>query len=388
MPSNTPIQTGAHALPDAAHMSPGAKKLRDTYAIKPDAPVFMKEFGYYSLDRWIREGHIKGYEDLDALCKFDPPGDYGLGNLGWCEGGFLPIFEEKVLEDRGEYEVIQDFAGRHLLVFKGRRNGFMPEYIDHPVKDMLTWERDVKWRMDFGAPGRMEGLQRTIAEAKKHAAQGLMIVANLVGGYMYLRSLMGPEGILYMLYDEPELVRDCMETWFSLADRAYEVIQKEVTIDEFFLGEDICYNHGSLISPDMIKEFLFPYYQQLYTNIKRRNIDRSRHVYFQVDTDGYCLPVIPLYKEIGMDMMSPFEVASNCDVVAARQQYPDLVMSGGMDKREIAKGREAIDRMVDRIMPPLRKSGGYIPTCDHGVPEEVAFEDFLHFRGRLREYSQ
>ena len=48
----------------------------------------------------------------------------------------------KVLEDRGDYEVVQDFAGRHVLYFKGRRDGFMPEYLDHPVKDMKTWEEN------------------------------------------------------------------------------------------------------------------------------------------------------------------------------------------------------------------------------------------------------
>ena len=52
-----------------------------------------------------------------------------------------------MLEDRGNYELVQDFAGRALLCFKGRRDGFMPEYVDHPVKDMATWERDVAWRM-------------------------------------------------------------------------------------------------------------------------------------------------------------------------------------------------------------------------------------------------
>ena len=35
----------------------------------------------------------------------------------------------------------------------------------------------------------------------------------------------------------------------------------------------------------------------------------------------------------------------------------------------------------------MKEQGGYIPTCDHGVPEEVEFEDYLHFRKRLLEYA-
>ncbi|MDA0321868.1 MAG: hypothetical protein O2923_04025 [Verrucomicrobia bacterium] len=96
------------------------------------------------------------------------------------------------------------------------------------------------------------------------------------------------------------------------------------------------------------KEFLFPYYQQLINNVKSRQIDRSRHLYVHIDTDGRAMPVIPLYQEaIGMDMMDPFEVASGCDVVAI--------------------------------------GSGYTPTCDHGVPEEVPYENYLHYRKRCVE---
>jgi len=37
----------------------------------------------------------------------------------------------------------------------------------------------------------------------------------------------------------------------------------------------------------MIREFLFPYYQQLIANFRSRQIDKSRHVYIQVDSDGH-----------------------------------------------------------------------------------------------------
>jgi uroporphyrinogen decarboxylase len=136
-----------------------------------------------------------------------------------------------------------------------------------------------------------------------------------------------------------------------------------------------------------VKEFLFPYYQQLMNNVKSRQLDKNRHLYFQLDTDGYSDPVIPLYREIGMDYMSPFEVASGSDVVRTGKQYPDLIMRGGIDKRILAQGREAIDRHIDSILPALKKRGGYIPNCDHGVPEEVSFEDYMHFRSRLKEFA-
>jgi uroporphyrinogen decarboxylase len=97
--------------------------------------------------------------------------------------------------------------------------------------------------------------------------------------------------------------------------------------------------------------------------------------------------VIDLYETIGMDVMSPFEVAAGCDVVAVGHAHPELAILGGVDKRVLAKGKRAIDEMVNRIFPAMRARGGYIPTCDHGVPAEVRYEDYLHYRKRCLEFA-
>lgn len=368
-------------------MNKGIKKLRDFYEMKKDAGIYQCEFGFYSLDRWIREGHISEDTDLRKLFGYDEPGSHSLGQLGWCEAAFVPVFDEEILEDRGDYELVRDFAGRSVLFFKGRRRGFMPEYVDHPVKDIKTWEENCKWRLDPKTEERYITFDKRMDEAKEKADEGYMIVQNLVGGYMYLRSLIGPVELLYKFYDDPALIHECMKTWLELADTLSAKHQAHVTIDEVFFGEDICYNKGPLISPEMIKEFLFPYYQQLISNIRKRQLDKTRKLNIQIDTDGYLDPVIELYKEIGTNYMSPFEAASGCDVVRTAKQYPELLIKGGFDKRILASGRDGIDREIERIMPFMKKRGGYIPTCDHGVPEEVDFLDYVYFRKRMLEYA-
>ena len=378
---------GVHAMVPRQEMSPGARRLRDTYDVTPGAPFYQEEFGYYCLERWKEQGMPQDVPKAE-LFGYDPPGRHNLWQMGWTTVNFVPPFEEKVLEDRGEHELVQDSAGRHVLFFKGRRSGFMPEYEDHPVKDRQSWEENVKWRMDPENPDRYAETAAMLEQAREAAAEGRIITECIIGGYMYLRSLFGPLDLMYKLNDAPDLIQDCMERWFDLADAICARHQEEVSIDELYLGEDICYNHGPLIGPEMIRRFLFPYYEQLLRNIRRRQIDPDRHLHFHLDTDGHAPAVIPLYQELGMDVMSPFEVASGCDVVEIGREYPDLVISGGVDKRELARGREAIDRLVDRIFPPMRERGGYIPTCDHGVPEEVDYEDYLYYRERCLEFAE
>lgn len=376
---------GITAMVPREKMCEGAKKLRDTYAITPGAPFYHKEFGYYCLEAWYEQG-LDNDADLGEIFDYDEPGTHSVGGLGGCTAEFVPRFEEKILEDRGEHELVQDFAGRSVLCFKGRRSGFMPEYVDHPVKDMKTWEKKCKWRMNPETPDRLEEIDARMITARGEALKGKIISQYIVGGFMYLRSLIGPTDLLYKFYDDPELIHDCMKQWLLLSNTVLARHQQYVTFDEILLDEDICYNHGPLVSPDMMKEFIFPYYQQLLNNIKSRQLDSNRRLYVHLATDGQCTSVIDDYRQaIGMDMMSPFEVASGCDVVAAGRDYPDLIISGGIDKRELAKGPQAIDKMVERIFPAMRRRGGYIPTCDHGVPAEVSLANYKHYRKRCVE---
>jgi len=367
-------------------MTESAKRTWDFYKHKPNAGIMQREFGFYCLDKWKSQGHINDQTNLSELFGYEEEAKHNLFELGWCEAALNPEFEVKILEDRGEHELVQDFAGRSVLYFKGRRNGFMPEYVDHPVKDITSFNENIKWRLSPDTASRFDTLPKRMEQAKEAAAKDYVICQRLIGGYMYLRSLIGPEQLLYTFYDQPELIHACMEAWLELADKVCAEHQKHITFDEVFFGEDICYKGGALISPAMMHEFLFPYYQQLLTNIRNRQKD-NRHLYIQIDTDGNALPVIDLYKEIGMDYMSPFEVASGCDVVEVRKKYPELLISGGFDKRIMAESKDAIDKEIDRIMPFMKAQGGFVPTCDHGVPEEVSFENYMHYRKRMLEFK-
>lgn len=374
-------------------MNDAVRKIRDFYAMTPGAPIYQKEFGYYVLDRWISEGYLKPRSqvgDYDAYLRqvfgFDENAVQMVAGVGDCEAAFFPMFEEKILEDRGEHELVQDRAGRKVLYFKGRRDGFMPQYLDHPVKDMESWERDIKWRLNPDQPERDAQIAPSLQRAKAAQERGEAISQLVSGGYMYLRSLIGGEALLYKFYDEPELIHDCMSTWLAFTDARIACHQQTVSFDEVVFDEDICYNHGSLISPDMIRAFLFPYYQQLFDNMKRRNGGRKLHI--MLATDGWCEPVLELYQSIGVDYISPCEVASGCDVVRIGREHPEMLISGGIDKRLIARGGGELKRHLEYIMPAMRARGGYIPTCDHGVPEEVTFEKYMEYRELMKGYCE
>jgi hypothetical protein len=386
--SDANMADGIHGMLPREKMSPEVRKLRDTYAITPGAPFYHKEFASFALPEWIKEGTVAEDADINALFGYDPPAMHNFySEAGWVAPPFIPCFEEKVIEDSGEYELVRDYSGNHMRYIKAERGNHMPTFERTPVIDWKSWEEECKWRLDPDDERRYGGMDEKMALARADARKGFIITQLVIGGYMYLRSLMGPEGVMFKMLEEPDLVHDCMKTWLHVIDGIVARQQQHLPFDVLFFGEDSCYNHGLLVSPDLMREFVIPYHQQLITNVKARQLDKKRHLFIQVDTDGNVDQAIPLYRETGLDSMVPFEVAAGCDVVKIGQLYPDLVISGGIDKRVMAEGPDAIDKHLAAILPPMLKRGGYIPTCDHLVPTNVSFENYMHYRKRCLEYG-
>ncbi len=150
--------------------------------------------------------------------------------------------------------------------------------------------------------------------------------------------------------------------------------------DFIFFWEDMSFKNGPLISPAMVREFMLPYYRELIGPLKALTGCRVL-----LDSDGDVRKLIPLFLEAGVDGMLPFEVAAGMDIREIRREYPEMIICGGIDKREIAKGRNAIDRELGEKLPFLFERGRYLPGMDHHVPPEVSWKDFLYYLSKTRE---
>ena len=72
---------------------------------------------------------------------------------------------------------------------------------------------------------------------------------------MTLDMTRGKPLLLLIRYALPLMLSALLQQCYPLADGIIARHQEQLSFDELFIGEDICYNHGPLISPDMMKEF-------------------------------------------------------------------------------------------------------------------------------------
>ena len=74
------------------------------------------------------------------------------------------------------------------------------------------------------------------------------------------------------------------------------------------------------------------------------------------------------------------------DVVALRQEYGNqLAMLGGFDKRIMASNKTEIKKEFKRLVPVI-DGGGFILSCDHGVPHDVSLENYSYLVDLLKNH--
>ena len=75
------------------------------------------------------------------------------------------------------------------------------------------------------------------------------------------------------------------------------------------------------------------------------------------------------------------------DGIALRKRYGrNIIMTGHVDKRMLAKGKHEIEGELWKVRTLLRH-GGYFPSCDHHVPPDVPYQNILYFLNEMRKMS-
>ncbi len=349
---------------------------------KPDRVPLSPGGGRKStLETWRRQGLPEEVQDYNEYA-------YRLagGTCEWPRGSasfpveerMIPMFEEKVIEDRPSSKVVQDWKGNICEI--GRE--FTPEYLRNPigfvtrrwikcpVEGRADWE-GMKRRYDADEPSR---LSADAALGRALAGRTRILQIHFSGPFWQLREWVGFENLCTLFYDDPGFVRDMIAFWEDYVARLLRRTLAHVTPDVVHLSEDMAYKSFSMVSPAMTREFLLPTWRRWGEIVRGAGVP-----VYAMDSDGYIGELIPLWIEAGINACDPIEVAAGNDLPAFRRQFGRaMAYSGGVDKRAMAKGGTVIEAEIARLRPVI-DDGGYIPSCDHGVPSDVSWPNYMRY---------
>lgn len=282
---------------------------------------------------------------------------------------FMGGMPEQLIEETPSTRTTRDAMGRLMKLSKGTST--LPLPMSYPVKEMDDWLR-IKPHFQF-TPERLAG--DWLAQAMQAREQGKVISANMPGGYDLPRQLMGEENLSYALYDDPEMIRDMLETTGEMLVRVWEQVAEQIQIDRLFVHEDMAGNQGPLMGPDHVKTFLIPYYRRVW-EVLHANGARI----FDQDSDGDLRVLIPDFLDAGVNCMHPMEPAANMDIVKIRGTYGQkLAFYGGIDKHVLRKSRADILAELESKIPPMLRTGGCVLALDHRIPNGTPLENYRFY---------
>ena len=189
-----------------------------------------------------------------------------------------------------------------------------------------------------------------------------------------IRDWMGFHALAYMSYDDPDLLAEMVAHITELKLRYMPPLLEKIEFDFASGWEDICFNSGPLLSPKVFQEIIVPHMVPVMKMLRQHGVDM-----IFTDCDGNIQKLIPLWLDVGLNCMFPYEVNAGNDVVQARQEFGrDLLIMGGFDKFALLQDREAILAQF-RYLEPVLRDGGFIPHIDHRCPDGVQFEMYQYY---------
>lgn len=336
-----------------------------------------------TLKRWRSEGLPGDVDWFPYLCeKIGVPTGRSVQERLNPEISFdmIPAFEEKVLEHKDGHYIVQDVKGAIVEIadtfdvtyLRSARDFVTRSWHKFPVENYKDWE-EMKKRYNPDDPARTPHDLKEMGEKLKNRDYSL--TASFSGAFWQLRDWCGFENLCILMATEPDFIMEMATFWKDFVLAVLDRTTEYIAFDSLMINEDMAYKEKSMISPAMARKFLMPSWAEWSSKIKASGCEAVL-----LDSDGYIGELIPLWIESGVNCCLPMEVAAGNDIVEFRKRYgKQMAYAGGIDKRAMAKGGKVMEKEVYRVVPPLLKDGGFLPGCDHGVPSDISWSDFVDY---------
>ncbi|MEK7447865.1 MAG: uroporphyrinogen decarboxylase family protein [Planctomycetota bacterium] len=320
-----------------------------------------------TIERWQREGMPNEINFADY---------FGLDKTAFISIDNSPRYEEKVLEETDEYIIKTTKWGATMKNWKHASS--TPEFLDFTIKDPDSWQKAKKRMM----PSRDRIDWKYLKENyKTWRSQGYWIQGEPWFGFDVTHAwTVGTERLLMAMVTDPEWVVDMFNHFLDVSLELLDLIWEQgYKFDCIFWPDDMGYKNTTFFSVEMYRKLLKP--------VHRRAIDwaHAKGIKTHLHSCGKINSLVPELIEIGLDGLNPMEVKAGMDPIYLKKTYgKQLLLHGGINAM-LWDNPEKVQTEMERVIPIMKESGGYIFSSDHSVPDSVSLEDFRNIVDRAKK---
>ncbi|MCP4592069.1 MAG: hypothetical protein GY842_15150 [bacterium] len=201
-----------------------------------------------------------------------------------------------------------------------------------------------------------------------------MALLGFSGGVLeFTTELIGLERFMYSVYDAPDLLAGVFE---GVGQTIYEALETCCQFDEvcaLWLGDDLGSKNGLLVSPDLLRKHVFPWYRRYRELAHRCGRPFLLHSCGNTET-----VMADLAEDVGIDAKHSFE-----DTIMPVEAFIDRWGSkvgtlGGISVDLLARGsQEAVADRTLQVLEHASSRGGYACGSGNSIPDYVPPENYL-----------
>ena len=315
---------------------------------------------------WTDQGHLQPGESLENHFGFDL-------QLFWAFNFIADLdFVPQTIEETRETILQRD--GNGALLRRHKLHDATPEHVDFRVKDRKGWLEHIKPRLN--ADRRRINYAGYRKAREQAARQNRFFCWSGVNVFESIHPVCGHQVMLMGMADDPDWVRDMVDTYASLTVELQEMLfAEEGYPDGIWYYDDMGFKQHPFMSPRMYREIIQPGH--------KRTIDwaHAHHLPVIMHSCGFVEPLVPGMLEAGIDCLQVIEVKAGMDLLRLYQNYGDrLSFMGGIDVRCLYKNdRDEIDAELEAKIPIVKTGHGYVLHSDHSIPSNVDHDIYKYF---------
>ncbi len=224
----------------------------------------------------------------------------------------------------------------------------------------------------------------TVEKLGKLLPDGAQAIINV--GYVFTAPwmLMGLESFCISLAMGEGLARQLIERVGTIQKQVVENLVQFDCVGAIRMPDDLGYTTGVIISPSLLREYIFPWDKQIGEVVERAGLMYLYH------SDGQLYDVMDDIIDCGFCAIHPCEPASMDIAELKRQYHPRLCVCGNIDlDSTLTLGTPAeVEEEVKMRIRTLAPGGGYCCGASNSVPEYVPFDNYIAMIETVKKYGK
>jgi len=246
---------------------------------------------------------------------------------------------------------------------------------------IVDWDSFNRRTSDLPRPRNMP-FAKYIAPWFEALSRTDMFLALAVGmQYRMLEISVGFENMAVWHMEQPDLLHACAKFFCDWTCEAIEMILARCPFHAVWLDDDLAFKTGTFISPDMLREYVFPYHRRIVEVVSAHNLPTMYH------SDGNLSQILDDLIESGFVSLHPLERLA-FDIRSARKQVGHrITLMGNVDIDFLERGdpqlcyHEAMSLIND--LGPRR----FILTSGNAITANVKVENLMQMSRAVLEQT-